>query len=285
MHRTRGRKEAALSVKHKRDAKTFGAALRNEREARGVELTAIVEETKIPRRFLEALEQGRLSVLPGGMFPLSFLRQYADHLDLDSDPLLDELESLLAEPKLIESRPSMSGSIREHRGNLVLLAILAAVGVLALLKLRSEQAIVEAVQSPASRVATPRTPTPVRNSLPARNDDRVYPRVAPTVEPAPQNRLRLALTARQPSWVAVSVDGQTVIDRIFARGESQIFEAESEIVLSVGNAGGVAFTVNDQPGIVLGRVGQVRRDIHITPESLPSLVENTPGPSRLADRG
>lgn len=271
-----------MSVVHNRDARAFGDWLRCERELRDVELRAIADETKIPKRFFEALEQGRLSVLPGGVFPRSFLRQYADYLGLDSDRLVDELDVLLAEPDEPVRRPSMSQYLREHRANLALVAILAAVGVLAFLKVRSEHSAA-AFESPAATAATARrAPAPP-------HADRVYPQTPPA-EAIPQeairhDRLRLALTAREPSWVAVTVDGQTVIDRILSRGESQTFEAAGEIVLSVGNAGGVTFTVNDQPGIALGRMGQVRRNIQINRQSLSAFVQNTPAALHAAQSG
>ena len=64
-------------------------------------------------------------------------------------------------------------------------------------------------------------------------------------------------------------DGQTVLNRVLAGGETATFEAHGEIVLSVGNAGGLAFRVNDRPGVPLGRRGEVKRNIVITRENLP----------------
>ena len=44
---------------------SFGQNLRRERELRGISLHEIAEATKISARFLQALEQDRLDVLPG----------------------------------------------------------------------------------------------------------------------------------------------------------------------------------------------------------------------------
>jgi hypothetical protein len=60
-------------------------------------------------------------------------------------------------------------------------------------------------------------------------------------------------------------------------GETQTLEAQGEIVLSVGNAGGLSFSVSNRPGVALGRSGEVRRNIVITPGNLESLVETAPG--------
>jgi len=69
-------------------------------------------------------------------------------------------------------------------------------------------------------------------------------------------------------------DGETVVNRVLAQGESQTFEARGELVLSVGNAGGLSFSVNDRPGVPLGRAGEVKRNIVITRKNLPKLVED-----------
>jgi len=69
---------------------TFGETLRRERELRGVDLRDIAEATNISLRFLQALEEDRTEVLPGGIFPKAFVRQYATYLGLDPDRLVAE---------------------------------------------------------------------------------------------------------------------------------------------------------------------------------------------------
>src|SRR5215213_6947155 len=69
---------------------TFGENLRRERELRGIELREMAEATKISIRFLQALEQDRVDILPGGMFQRAFVRQYARYLGLDPERLVAE---------------------------------------------------------------------------------------------------------------------------------------------------------------------------------------------------
>ena len=64
---------------------SFGDNLRRERELRGVSLREIADHTKISVRFFEALEEDRVDILPGGLFPRSFVRQYAVFVGLDPD--------------------------------------------------------------------------------------------------------------------------------------------------------------------------------------------------------
>ncbi len=69
---------------------SFGENLRRERELRGVDLHEMAEATKISIRFLQALEQDRVDVLPGGIFPRAFVRQYGKYLGLDPERLVAE---------------------------------------------------------------------------------------------------------------------------------------------------------------------------------------------------
>jgi cytoskeleton protein RodZ len=111
---------------------------------------------------------------------------------------------------------------------------------------------------------------------PIRPEDRVYP--PPAAEPSSDSAqgLVLTLSARQSCWVAAQVDGATILNRVLVEGETQTIEAHGEIVLSVGNAGGLSFSVNNRPGVALGRSGEVRRNIVITPGNLDSLIETVP---------
>src|SRR5258705_11049013 len=69
---------------------SFGENLRRERELRGIDLREMADATKISIRFLQALEQDRVDILPGRTFPRAFVRQYAKYLCLDPERLVAE---------------------------------------------------------------------------------------------------------------------------------------------------------------------------------------------------
>jgi cytoskeleton protein RodZ len=62
---------------------SFGSDLKEERERRGVGLSAIAERTKVSERHLRALEEDAHDQLPGGIFNKGIVRGYCQHLDLD----------------------------------------------------------------------------------------------------------------------------------------------------------------------------------------------------------
>ena len=246
---------------------TFGENLRRERELRGVDLRDIAEATNISLRFLQALEQDRTDVLPGGIFPKAFVRQYATYLGLDPDRLVAEYlyahGGAASEGGAAPQRPA-SGRMAAIFFGLILVA-----GV-ALFAAARAGWFARHSEAPA--------PAPALSPDVTMPADRVYPPPAPsTTAAAPgaplTGALVLSLNARQDCWVEVQVDGTTALSRILTAGETQRLEAQSQIVLSVGNAGGISFTINDRPGIPLGREGEVKRNIVITKESVPALIQ------------
>jgi cytoskeleton protein RodZ len=70
----------------------FGEFLQKERELRGITLDEISKQTKVHTRFLEAIEQDDLSVLPAKAFAKGFLRSYARVIGLDEDQVISNFE-------------------------------------------------------------------------------------------------------------------------------------------------------------------------------------------------
>lgn len=245
-----------------------------------MELREIAEATKISIRFLQALEDDRVEILPGGIFRRSFVREYARHLGLDPDRTVaeflyahDERREAPARGAEDGSGPAEPSSGFYRRGKLLgaIAAFLVAGGVTAWTGLGAEP--------PAPAAA----PAPVAAAPVVFPEDRIYPVAVPAAAQEP-TRLVVTLRASEPCWVGAEVDGQATLNRTLAGGETQTLEADSRIVLSVGNAGALALRINDRPGVALGAPGEVRRDIVISRESLPSLVDED-APVRTSDSG
>src|SRR5687767_8763626 len=108
---------------------SFGETLRRERELRGIGLREMADATKISVRFFQALEEDRVEVLPGGLFPRAFVRQYAAFLGLDAERTVAEFlfahgESIIPPPRA-QMAPPPAGLGRR----LLVLAALAAAGL------------------------------------------------------------------------------------------------------------------------------------------------------------
>ncbi|QHT60760.1 helix-turn-helix domain-containing protein [Paenibacillus lycopersici] len=66
----------------------LGALLKKAREQRNLSLDDIQDLTKIRKRYLEAIEEGDYSVLPGSFYVRAFVKNYAESVGLDAEEVL-----------------------------------------------------------------------------------------------------------------------------------------------------------------------------------------------------
>jgi cytoskeleton protein RodZ len=78
-------------------AASFGEQLRLAREARGISLREISEQTRISMRYLEAIEANDFKRLPGGIFNRSFIKAYARYIGYDEKAAIDAYTHALRE--------------------------------------------------------------------------------------------------------------------------------------------------------------------------------------------
>jgi cytoskeleton protein RodZ len=114
----------------------IGATLREARMRARIDVSEIEAQTKIRAKYLRALENEEWSLLPGPTFVKSFLRTYAQALDLDGKALVEEyrleherpsdatLEPIVSTPQRNRARGRAAPSNGPSRGYL-----LAVVGI------------------------------------------------------------------------------------------------------------------------------------------------------------
>ena len=71
------------------DTAEIGANLREARLALGHDLVDVADELRIRHVYLQAIEEGRLDVLPGPAYVAGFLRVYGDYLGLDGREIVN----------------------------------------------------------------------------------------------------------------------------------------------------------------------------------------------------
>ena len=106
------------------------------------------------------------------------------------------------------------------------------------------------VGSPAPAPSTPQPAPPMTASsaVPIAGAPASHPNAA----------VRVELTAEEPVWILVRSDGKYFFSGTLNAKESRIVEATSTVLLRLGNAGGVAITLNGKPVGPVGPKGQVR---------------------------
>ena len=262
---------------------SFGEELKRERESRGIRLGQIAEETKVGVRFLEAIESGRIDIIPGRFYQRAYVRAYARYLNLDEERFVTAYEFAAAGGREPGPPPAARSVANLPLGSAVKWAALVIAGVglsgaaaavwrrapaqdvpnttpsqLEAFQSAGQISQVSQVSRTTSRVADSARLPFVKNELePERGAEDDLPTT---------RKLRLTLKIDEPCWLEVHTDGESVDEGIKLAGFRKEFEA-AEVCLSVGNAGGVSYWIDGQVGKPLGQAGQVRKNICITSEN------------------
>ncbi|HZU24144.1 MAG TPA: helix-turn-helix domain-containing protein [Bryobacteraceae bacterium] len=82
----------------------------------GISLAQISETTRISMRFLEAIEAGAFEKLPGGVFAINYVRQYARCIGLDEQVLVERCKQVLrTEPAIEDIAPLIEAAAQVRR--------------------------------------------------------------------------------------------------------------------------------------------------------------------------
>lgn len=97
---------------------TLGQKLKDARIRKGYSITDISNKTKIQERYIEALENGKLDILPGHFYARTFIKQYADVVGFDSIQMVREFDELtvdLHSPNHLSKGRFIPKSIKESK--------------------------------------------------------------------------------------------------------------------------------------------------------------------------
>ena len=151
--------------------RSAGDALRQQREALGLNFSDVAGTLRIKPAYLAAIEEGRPDRLPGPAYAAGFVRAYGDHLGLDGTEILRrfrlEAAGLDAKPDLSFPMPLGERSV-PGRAMLLLALILAICGYGAWYYLSTDElARPERVTEVPATLLPPKPPKPAASATPA----------------------------------------------------------------------------------------------------------------------
>jgi len=216
----------------------IGETLRETRMRRRIDMTEVEAATKIRAKYLRALENEEWDLLPGPTFVKTFLRTYAEYLDLDPRLLVEEYRQRYERPSTQDLRPFKPGAAAQRRRRpprrgpsgpalVVVFGIVVLLGVLYLIGTKWGNGDKEA---PVAQ----NTPTPTRTASPTPTRT---PKRAASKPPAPKVA-SLKLTARQLVYVCVvDARGKAVVNGVNLQpGASTKTLRSKSFRMNLGNA-------------------------------------------------
>ena len=267
----------------------LGSLFRSKREQMHLSPEAMAEKTCIPLRHLLAIEGNRFECLPHAVSARGFVRLYASYLGLDGPMILKRFSEAYTPPApfslLPPALPSRRGQA-QYAANYVsvparkrtsptrtIVIVVLMSGALLLVSLPLGNYLRTQTNAPVSH---PPTPPAAEQKEP----DSVEA-VLPKVEAAPSSNavgtspsfsdldtegmpLLLILEARDQTWVRVIIDGTEIRDVLLRERDVVRWQASSNFLLTVGNAGGVQINLDGKDLPPLGPQGQVARDVRLT---------------------
>jgi cytoskeletal protein RodZ len=249
-------------------AGSFGDELRREREIRGISLKEIADSTKISKRFLEAIERNDFKNLPAPVFTRGFIREYARYLGLNADEMINHYMQFMKLYEAEEEQKTGPIPLPPHRlttsriktipraridGNLVLFIVfliaLVGIGAWAFRYHHTENLAPEKTATKEAEAS--RMPLKPAAAVPSTES-------AEVIDPT---GLHLTVELLGNSWIALQADGKTVLNDEIRKGEKRSFDAQNEFRFkTIGNAAGVALTLNGVKLPPLGSDGEVIHD-------------------------
>lgn len=218
----------------------IGSKLRSARLKKGLTVDVISQHTRIPKKFLEALEENRFDELPATAYLRGFLKSYCEYLEMDFDPLwqlvLQEISPTppagapaaegsangdAAKPAARPASPAVEPAAKSSD-----VKISAAVFILFLLA-----AILVFLWAFHKQKKTP--PAPAAPALPTALEP-----VHKNVEP------HLLIEFRDDAWVSLKIDGRPQFEGRVPRNSKQEWTARKTISLLTPTPRKLKLTLN-----------------------------------------
>ena len=271
-----------------------GVRLKKVRLEKGISLEEAHKKTKIHLDILKALEEDSVVNL-NPIYVKGFLKIYCNFLKVDPREYITDYKESAATAqivKVVEKRvaekeelpesfikapsrksifPSPATTKKIIRIFFIAIIVITAVNILFNLgrmiahRLTSRRAKAS-VASAVKKEKKPLASKPEKGVVPTNEAKVDNAQVSKGNEIAPV--IRLAIRAKEDSWIQVKTDRRTVFQNILKKGRSESWEAKDKIELSLGNAAGVDLEINGKLIPSLGRRGQVIKNILITKEGL-----------------
>lgn len=258
---------------------TLGEKLRQAREARGITLSEVAEQTRISPLYIESIENDDYRGLPGGIFNKGFVKSFAKYVGVDEQEALQDYATLAASqgtqmaeeprtyrPEVLTDERSSASSIPTIIFAVIILGLMTG-GILFLVKYLQNNA-----SSPTPELANTATVTDSNAISANTNTAPVSVQTAPSLSDA---KIEFkALTA--PVSVTSTMDGKSASSMIVPE-KPGVFEPKQNLRLKYAKAQSqnVQMNVNGkQINLPSANPGRNTIEIEITNDNFKQIWES-----------
>lgn len=212
---------------------------------------------------IEAIETDQIEKLPGRVYAIGFVRSYAEYLGLDGDKMVHLFKvqsgAKARSPELTFPVPASESKIPP--GWMVVLSVVAAFIIITIWLNVNERDRAMVTEIPNA--------TEVQSSLGAgkmqgdqglaqdANDRAADAGAQPEVT-------GVILRMEENSWVEIrDKEGKALVSRVLKKGDQYFVPDRPDLVMALGNAGGVRIEIDGQDIGFLGKSGEILRDISL----------------------
>lgn len=237
----------------------IGEALREAREERSRTIADAAHALRVRTEYIEALEDEQFEVFGADTYARGHLRNYANYLGIDPQPLLDKYDRYVRRedttahqfadaPVAVVQREPLP---RWVVGMGVVVLVVAAAALISTFGSRTPD--------PSAQPTIPTSPPPQETSTPP-PPGRSSP--TPTNSPTPTfEGVNLTLAFEERCWVRVWSDGAVIDEATYEAGEVRTYTGEDEVAVRFGAPGNVRVEHN---GESLGFAGSPGNPITVT---------------------
>lgn len=235
---------------------SFGKYLKAAREAKGIRLEDISDETKISIYKLIQLENEDFRRLPEEVYVRGFIRAYAKVIGIDAaEPIRLYTSAVRKDEKPPAPQPDQGKDRKQFWFRLGLalvgLFVIVAASVVFISFSKTEKSISQG--DPSRKIVQPESGF-IPNATPQSPGSASSQDAGP--QPAPEG-LKLNVRAIQNTWIQIASDDQGQRSYNLKAGDRLTLTASTGFQVHIGNAAGVEMELNGKPIPLQGSSGQV----------------------------
>lgn len=245
----------------------LGEFLKNERLKKGISLDELQEITKIRTKYLKAIEDGDLNVIPALIYAKGFVKSYAEALGLDGNELLQKYSYLFQEndneeiaitAQKVETKKELDidySNIFKKLNKAVISIIIIGVisygiyyfinqvnrGIAPLPNEKQQSQVLPRTQDKStqpSQSERPKARTTIEKV--SETSKSVEYKVSPVSE---TYKVEISIPG-QKCWFSIKADGATVLEGLMTNGMTKSFDVKNNIDILMGFPPDVKITVD-----------------------------------------